>query len=134
MCGYFARSREKFLRALAGGQFGYALGWRPLSAHFCIALASRCSRICGRAFNSVFLRQNSSSALIAADLGSRFLQQRWQFRVSDRMTNPSRTAKMLLHEEDLKVAELCSSGAAEDPEGNFDSTESLDIVPTPRVR
>ena len=50
MCGYFARSREKFLRALEAEQFVYALGWRPLSAHFCIALASRCSRIFGRAF------------------------------------------------------------------------------------
>ena len=56
MCGYFASSREKFLRALAGEMFGYTHGYRPINAQRFIFLASRCSRICGRACNSIFLR------------------------------------------------------------------------------
>jgi hypothetical protein len=43
---------------------------------------------------------------------SQFLQQKWQFRVSDQMTNPAGLAKMLLHEEDLKVAEVSRNRTA----------------------
>jgi hypothetical protein len=56
ICGYFASSREKFLRALAGEMFGYALGCLPISAQRFIFLASRCSRICGRACILIFLQ------------------------------------------------------------------------------
>jgi hypothetical protein len=48
----------------------------------------------------------------APELGSQFLQQTGKFRVSDQMTNPAEPAKMLLHEEDLKVRELSLSSAA----------------------
>jgi len=100
-----ASSLAKFRRALAGEMLGYMDGYRPISAQRRIFFASRCSRICGRACNSIFLRQNSGSALLVPELGSQFLQQKWKFRVSDQMTNPAEPAKMLLHEEDLKVRE-----------------------------
>ena len=41
-----------------------------------------------------------------------FLQQEWQFRVHSEMNNLARTAKTVLHKEDLKVAELVLSGSA----------------------
>jgi hypothetical protein len=41
----------------------------------------------------------------ATELGSQFLQQRGQFRVPGEISSPARTAKTLLHEEDLKVRE-----------------------------
>jgi hypothetical protein len=83
--GYFVSSREKFLRAFSGEMFGYADGYRPISAQRFIFLASKCSRICGRACNSIFLRRNSHSALFVTGLGSQFLQQKWQFRVPSEM-------------------------------------------------
>jgi hypothetical protein len=55
---------------------------------------------------------NFGSALLAPELGSQFLQQKWQLRVPGEISGPARTAKMLLHEMDLKVAELALSGAA----------------------
>jgi hypothetical protein len=51
-----------------------------------------------------------------AGLGSQFLQQEWQFRVTERMTNPAEPAEMLLHEMDLKVRELFLSSAAKGPQ------------------
>ena len=61
---------------------------------------------------STFLRRHSSSALLATELGSQFLQQIWNFRVSAQINNPAGSAKMLRHEMDLKVAgvdiEWCS--------------------------
>jgi len=92
--------------------FGYADGYRPISAHRFIFLASKCSRICGRAFNSIFLPIGWSSALLAPELGSQFLQQKWQFLVPGEISGPARIAKTLLHEMDLKVAELALSGVA----------------------
>jgi hypothetical protein len=56
--------------------------------------------------------ENSGSALFATELGSQFLQQRGRFRVPGEMNNLARTAKTVLHKEDLKVAELVLSGSA----------------------
>jgi hypothetical protein len=41
-----------------------------------------------------------------------FFQQKWQFRVPGEISEPARTAKTLLHEMDLKVAELTRNWAA----------------------
>src|ERR1700687_2614029 len=70
------------------------------------------SRTSGRACNSIFLPRNSRSALLTTELGSQFFQQKWQFRVPGEFSGTARTAKTLLHEMDLKVAELALSGAA----------------------
>lgn len=73
MCGYLPCSLAKFRRALAGEMLGYMEGYRPISAHRFIFLASRCSRICGRAFNSIFLSRNSRSARFSRqDSGASF--------------------------------------------------------------
>jgi hypothetical protein len=94
MCGYLVSSREKFLRALSGEMFGYAEGYRPISDQRFIFLASKCSRICGRACNSTFLRRSSRSALLATGLGSQFLQQKWQFRVPGEISGPPELPKL----------------------------------------
>lgn len=74
--GYLAINREKFRRALATEVFGCPDGYRPISAQRFIFLATRCSRIGDLAFNSIFLRLNSGSALFVAELGSHFLPSR----------------------------------------------------------
>jgi hypothetical protein len=62
--GYFASNREKFRRARDGEQFGNALGFLPISAHRCIAFASRSWRISGRAFMFSF---SSSEPCVVSD-------------------------------------------------------------------
>jgi hypothetical protein len=66
--GCRAISLARFRRARAGEQFGYAYGCRPINAQRCIFLASRCSRISGRAcifrFPPAELAPKPASAMI----------------------------------------------------------------------
>ena len=112
MCGYLASSREKFLRALAGEMFGNALGCRPINAHRCIFLASRCSRICGRACNSIFLLRKFPFCALRDRKRKPFLQQVWQFRATRETSSLAGTTKMRPHAKHLIVAELTRNGAA----------------------
>ena len=102
-CGYLASSLRKLRRARDAEQFGYVDGYRALRDQYRSLCAIRMSRTSGRACNSVFLRQNSSSAFFVKGLGSQFLQQEWPFRVAKRLTNLAVLAEMVLHEMDLKV-------------------------------
>ena len=64
ICGYVASSREKFRRALAGEMFGKADGCRPINAHRCIFLASKCWRSWGRACILIFLRELAGNSAV----------------------------------------------------------------------
>jgi hypothetical protein len=63
--------------------------------------------------------KNSGSALLAPEFGSQFLQQWWRIRVPGEMNNLARTAKTLLHEMYLKVAELMLNDAGKYPEAGL---------------
>lgn len=58
------------------------------------------------------------------------MQQRWQFRVVGKLNDLAGTAKTLLYEMDLKVAELVLIGAAKHPVERDDALLPADALLT----
>jgi hypothetical protein len=76
ICGYLAISLKKFRRAREAGQCGNADGCRPINAHRCIFLASKCWRSWGRACILIFLRKLAGNSAVnqgSAQLNSELL-------------------------------------------------------------
>jgi hypothetical protein len=84
-------------RARVAEQFGKVVGYCALSDQYRILWAIKMSRTSGLA-RMTFLLGNSSSALIAPELVSQFLQQKWQFRVIGEYNKLPRIAKTPPHE------------------------------------